>query len=320
MKAHTICILGGTGFVGRHLASRLARDGHRIRILTRRRIRHRELLVLPTVEVVEANAHDLAVLKKQFAGCDTVINLVGILNEKGRTGQGFYRAHVELPRKVIEACRACGVTRLLHMSALGADAAYGPSHYQRSKGEGENLVHATHGLDVTSFRPSVIFGADDSFFNRFAQLLKLTPLFFPLACPQTRFAPVWVGDVVEAFARALDNTACYGQRYDLCGPRSYTLKELVQYTARTLGLRRRIIGLGKGLSQLQAALLEWAPGKPFSRDNYLSMQRDSVCEGEFPAVFGFTPTSLESLVPTYLVPRSERLRYGEHRRLARRNG
>lgn len=300
MTTRTICMVGGTGFVGRHLAARLVQDRHHIKVLTRRRERHRDLLVLPGLQLIEADIHDPETLAREFAGCDVIINLVGILNERGHRGEGFRRAHVELPRKVVEACRQTGVTRLLHMSALGADAKEGRSHYQRTKGEGEDLVHAAEGIAVTSFRPSVIFGRGDSFLNRFAELLRITPYFFPLACANARFAPVFVGDVVEAFTLSLGRTATEGQRYELCGPRAYTLRELVEYTARLLGLKRKIIPLGNRLSRLQAEILEWVPGKPFSRDNYLSLQTDSVCSGPFPPLFGIEPTPLENVAPSYL--------------------
>lgn len=300
MTTHSICILGGSGFVGGHLAARLAEDRHRVRVLTRHRERNRDLLVLPTLELVEADVHDPETLRRQFADCDTVINLVGILNERGHDGKGFQRAHVELPRKVVEACRAAGVRRLLHMSALGADAAYGHSHYQRSKGEGENLVHGAHDLAVTSFRPSVIFGPGDSFLNRFAGLLRLSPLVFPLACAGARFAPVYVRDVAEAYARAVDDRATFGQRYELCGPQAYTLHELVRYTAQVTGHRRWVLPLGDTPSRWMAGVAEYLPGKPLSRDNYLSMQQANVCGGPFPEVFGFRPTPLESVAPYYL--------------------
>jgi len=319
MAHHHIGILGGSGFVGHHLAARLAADGHDIRVLTRRRERHRDLLVLPTLEIRECNVHDAEALTQALAGCDVVINLVGILNEKGHNGRGFRRAHVELAEKVVAACRANGIIRLLHMSALGADAENGASFYQRSKGEAENRVHASEGLHVTSFRPSVMFGPGDSFFNRFAGLLRMTPLLFPLACARARFAPVFVGDVVECYARAIDNPATYGKSYSLCGPRQYTLQQLVQFTTRQLGLRRAIIPLPDWLSRLQARLLEFAPGKPFSRDNYLSMQHDNVCEGEFPAEFGIIPHSIDNVVPRYLAQKYERARYSNFRSHARRN-
>jgi NADH dehydrogenase len=308
MTTHTIAILGGSGFVGSRLCARLARDGHTLRVLTRRRERHRDLLVLPTVEVWEGNPHDAAVLDALLAGCDVVINLVGILNERQHDGSGFAHAHVELSRTVIAACRRHGIRRLLHMSALGADAEHGASHYQRSKGRGEDLALAASDLDVTVFRPSVIFGPGDSFLRRFAGLLRLAPV-FPLACVGARFQPVFVGDVAECFARAIDNPQTIGQRYNLCGPCDYTLLELVRYTARVSGMRRLIIPLPDTLSRLQAEIFEWLPGKPFSRDNYLSTRHDNVCHAPFPEIFGITPTPLEAVAPYYLGQAGERRRY-----------
>jgi nucleoside-diphosphate-sugar epimerase len=320
MKMRTICVLGGTGFVGCHLAAQLAREDYALRVLTRRRERHRDLLVLPSLQLVEADVYDQHVLNEQLSGCDAVINLVGILNEKGREGSGFHRAHVELARKIVHACQESGVRRLLHMSALNADAQKGPSHYLRTKGQAEDLVHAAaaQGLQVTSLRPSVIFGPGDSFFNRFAALLKLTPLVFPLACAGARFSPVYVGDVVQGFAVALTDRDTIGQRYDLCGPGVYTLKQLVQYTANELKLRRRVVDLGDKLSYLQARIMDHVPGKPFSLDNYQSLQVDSVCQHGFPAIFGIVPTALETVVPSYLAQHSLRARYQDYRRQARR--
>ncbi len=309
MTTHTIAILGGSGFVGSRLCARLARDGHTLRVLTRHRERHRDLLVLPTVEVMEGSPHDPATLDPFVAGCDVVINLVGILNERGHNGSGFERAHVELPRKVIEACRRHGIKRLLHMSALGADAEHGASHYQRSKGRGEQLVLAAADLNVTTFRPSVIFGPGDSFLRRFAGLLRITPLMFPLACPTARFQTVYVGDVVECYARALDDPRTWGHSYDLCGPRVYTFLELVRYTAAVSGAARRIIPLPDWASRLQAEIFEWLPGKPFSRDNYLSTRHANVCSGPFPAIFAITPTPLEAIAPYYLGKAGKRQQY-----------
>ena len=296
-----ICILGGAGFVGRHIAARLAAAGHGVTLITRHRERHRDLLVLPTIRLVEGDIHNLTLLRRQFQGQDAVINLVGILNEQGRDGKGFTRAHVELTSKVVQACRYSGVRRLLHMSALHA-APTAPSHYLRTKGLGEKevLESGDHFLPVTVFRPSVIFGAEDSFTNRFAALLRSVPLVFPLACAQARFQPVYVDDVAQAFVAALANHATYGQRYDLCGPRAYTLREIVVYLARVLGLHRHIIGLNHRLSWLQAALLEHFPGKPFSLDNFRSLQLDSVCNAGFPVIFGVKPRFMEDVVPTYL--------------------
>ena len=315
MSTSTVCILGGSGFVGHHLAARLARLGWRVRIPTRHPERKRALSLLPGAELVLADTYDPATLNYLFEGCDAVINLVGILNERGDDGKGFHRAHVELTQKICQACKHARVPRLLHMSALHADAEHGGSHYLRSKGRAEDLAHqqADEDLRVTSFRPSVIFGPEDQFFNRFAELLCLTPLALPLACGSARFAPVYVGDVVECFAQALRNPATHGQRYNLCGPKQYTLHELVEYTARLLRLKRWILSLPNSLSWLQARILEWWPGKPFSLDNYRSLQTDSVCEEPFPEVFGMQPTSVETIAPMYLIANTCRGRYASFR-------
>ena len=319
MPVRNVCILGGTGFVGRHLCCELSRRRLRMRVLTRRRERRRDLLVIPSLELVEADVHSVADLSDRFKGCDAVINLIGILNQGRDSEESFAGVHAELPAKVAEACRYNRITRLLHMSALNArpDA---PSEYLKRKAEGEESAHAwaSEGLDVTSFRPSVIFGPDDSFFNRFAALLRMSPLLFPLACPDARFAPAYVEDVALAFANSLDDKRTYARRYDLCGPRTYTLRELVEYTARTAGLRRRIIGLGDGLSKLQARVLEHVPGKPFSVDNYLSLQVDSVCEDNGFEALGIQPIALEAVVPGYLGQRGKERIYARYRSAARR--
>lgn len=295
-----ICVLGGTGFVGGHLITRLARDGHRVTVASRHPQRHRALSVLPTVRVVCADVHDESALASLFSGCDAVINLVGILNE-GR-GETFRRAHVELPRKVAQAARNAGVRRLLHMSALGADAANAPSLYLRTKGEGEAAlrVHAGDKIAYTVFQPSVIFGPGDSFTRRFAGLLRIAPV-FPLACPDAKFQPVYVGDVAQAFVNALADRAAQGQRYTLCGPEVYTLRALVEFVARESRLNRRIVGLPRWLGKLQAMVLEFFPGKPFTRDNWRSLQADSVCKGgPGLAELGIVPTSLALAAPAYL--------------------
>ncbi|MCW8919465.1 MAG: complex I NDUFA9 subunit family protein [Gammaproteobacteria bacterium] len=300
MAQHHIAILGGSGFVGQRLSTTLLAQGQRVRVVSRGARAYPWLSQQPELELVECQMEEGEALRQALAGCDVVINLVGILNERGHHGEGFRRAHVGLAQGVIAACRANTIQRVLHMSALGASLDEGASLYQQSKAEAEELMHSCDDLQVTSFRPSVIFGPGDSFLNRFARLLRLTPFLFPLACAQSRFAPVYVGDVAECFARAIDNPLTYHQHYELCGPQSYTLQQLVEYTARELGLRRRVVPLPDWAARLQANLLEWVPGKPFSRDNYRSLQRDNVCHGEFPALFGITPRRIEEVVPSYL--------------------
>ncbi len=308
-----ICVLGGTGFVGQNLAALLADRGYRVRIPTRRSERHRALRVLPGVEVVQADIHDTAELRRLLSGCEAAVNLAAILNERKKGD--FDAMHVKLARNLAHACEEAGVERLLHMSALNAGA--GESRYLKTKGEGEDLVHDFSKLAVTSFRPSVIFGPDDHFFNRFARLLKISPLMFPLACPHARFAPVFVGDVVHAMLYALEHPVTIGQRYDLCGPRAYSLLRLVRYTAGLLGLRRNIVALGDGASRLQARFMGLLPGQPFTMDNYLSMQTDAVCRDGFPRLFRIEPAAIASIVPLYLGHDDQRSRFDAWRRVAR---
>jgi NADH dehydrogenase len=310
----TIGILGGSGFVGRHLANRLHGDGYRLRIFTRHRERHRELLVIPSVQLVEVDVHDPLRLRAAMEGCDAIVNLVGILNERGDTGRTFHQAHVQLTDRVIAHCQRLGIDRVLHMSALNASL-QGPSHYLRSKGIAEHnvLAAAANGLRVTVFRPSVIFGPDDTFLNRFATLLHLSPV-LPLAKPNARFAPVYVGDVVEAFAHALHQKQTVGQRYDLCGPQAYTLYELVRYVKQLTGAHTWIVGLGDRLSKLQAEVMEHVPGKPLSRDNLRSLSIDNVCTGANGLVaLGITPTPLETVAPQYLAHRYAKAQYAHYR-------
>lgn len=295
MNKSTICVLGGTGFLGRHLCAELARRGHKVKILTRRRERNRDLLVLPAAQVIESDVHDSAQLHTHFQGCDTVINLVGIINERGRRGKKFYAVHMELARKVLAACLHCKVTRLLHMSALNAKPG-AQSFYLSTKGEAENYVHtfSINKIAVTSFRPSLIFACADGPLSRFASMLRLTPWIFPLACADTKFMPVYVDDVVKAMVDSMDDPDSFGKRIHLCGPRQYTLQQIVRYIASAHGYKRKILALPNWLSKLQAYILEYAPGKPFSIDNYYALQRDSVC----PETDSHCPTSMESIIST----------------------
>ncbi|MEF9944199.1 MAG: complex I NDUFA9 subunit family protein, partial [Burkholderiaceae bacterium] len=225
MRHQNVLILGGSGFIGRHLVNRLVRDGRAITVPARRRDHAKHLLIHPTIDVVEANIHDDTTLDLLVRGQDAVINLVGILHG---TAAAFDRAHVQLTRRVIAACEKHGVARYQHMSALGADAK-GPSLYQRSKGEAEAAVKAS-ALAWTIFRPSVVFGAEDQFLNLFAKLARVAPV-LPIGGAEVRFQPVWVEDVAAAFANTLDNPAASHQSYDLAGPTVYTLRQLVSFAA-----------------------------------------------------------------------------------------
>lgn len=308
MNGSPVVVLGGSGFVGRHLVARLVAAGNRVVAPTRSRERARHLILLPTVDVIECDVHDPATLARLVRGAAAAINLIGILNES-RPGD-FDRVHVELPRQLIAACDTAGVPRLLHMSALNADP-QGPSRYLRSKGEAETLVAAS-GLAWTIFRPSIIVGREDSFLNLFAKLQRLLPV-IALACAEARFQPVAVDDVADAYVRALGDDATHSQRYPLCGPKVYTLRQLVAYVGELTGYRRPIVALGPGLSTLQAAILERLPGKLMSRDNLASMQRDSVCDCAFPSALGGPPEALEAVAPTYLAGATPETRYGRMR-------
>ena len=303
-----VLVTGGSGFVGSHVVAKLCADGHDVVVLTRRRERARHLLLLPTVRVVEADAHDPATLARWAASATSAINLVGILHERGR--ETFERVHVEFPRALVAACRNAGIPRIVHVSALSASADAG-SVYLRSKAAGEAVV-AESGLDWTIFRPSVIFGRGDSFLSLFARLAQMFPV-IPLACGQARFQPVFIGDVAACIARSLVDDGTIGERYSLCGPKAYSLEELVSYVAQTSGHPRPIVPLGPGLARLQARVMELLPGPLLTRDNLASKQHDSVCEGPCPRAFALAPTPLEAIAPEYLAPIALRSRFDTFR-------
>jgi NADH dehydrogenase len=289
------CVLGGSGFVGSRLVARLANDGYQVTVPTRDPERCRHLRVMPTLRVIHADIHSSGTLKSLLNGADVAINLVGILNEAGRDGAGFHHAHVELTRKLIAACGANRVRRLVQVSALNASSPDmredDTSYYLRSKGEAEALLRAST-LRWTILQPSVIFGAGDSFLNRFAGLLRALPLALPLAMPKARFAPVHVDDVVEAIARVLHEPATASHTYQLYGPDIFTLRELVEMVAEALALRRRVIGLPRFVSRLQAVIMDFVPGKPFSTDNFRSLLTDSVGSDDGLRELGITPRPL----------------------------
>ncbi len=307
MKIKTVCVIGGSGFVGSHIVRQLAARGINVRVPTRRRERAKALIVLPTVDVVNADVHDPATLQRMVAGADAVISLVGILHQN-RAGD-FVRAHTELPRKIVNACRDRGVRRLLHVSALKA-AHDAPSEYLRSKAGGEQQIRVAQasGIHTTIFRPSVIFGREDRFLNLFARLARLLPVIM-LASPNARFQPVHVEDVARAVVESLELARTYDQNYDLCGPTVYTLQELVEYVCRLMQTVRPILPLNDEMSRVLARMMEWLPVRLMSHDNYLSMKVDNVCDCAFPEVFGFESSPLEAIVPLYLLDSTPRARY-----------
>lgn len=300
-----IVLIGGSGFLGYHLVQALGAEGHHCVVLTRCPQLHRQFQLIRNVQLRQADVYSVDALVEHFTGADAVISMAGILNEKGFGGKGFERVHVHLVEQIIAACQRANVQRLLHVSAM--NAGNGRSHYLVTKGQAEALLGSAQHLSTTIFRPSVIFGPGDSFLNRFSALLKISPV-MPLACPRARMQPVYVRDVAAAMCAALGDRSTHGRSYELVGSRVYTLKELVSLVARVTGRRCWIIGLPDVLSQLQGRLLGLVPGKPFSYDNYLSLQADDICNRNGLNYFGIQPASLEALAPGLLLASSRQRR------------
>lgn len=319
MKIERVVLIGGSGFVGSALANRLSEVAVTVLVPTRRASRAKRLLPLPTVDIIEADVHDPATLERLVAGADAVVNLVGILHSRSGSpfGPDFRHAHVELPRKIVAACRAAGVPRLLHISALGASPD-GPSEYLRSKAAGEAEIRAAGDAPAwTILRPSVMFGRDDHFLNLFAHLAQTFPV-LPLACSTARFQPVYVEDVVSVLWRCLCDPTTSGQTFELAGPKVYTLREIVEYVSELAGAPRPILPLPDGLAMLQARIMEFMPSPIMTRDNLRSMQVDNVVSGE-PLPFGLEPAAIESVAPTYIGERSFRALYFPLRMSSRRH-
>jgi uncharacterized protein YbjT (DUF2867 family) len=318
MRLLSIAILGGTGFLGTRLAARLIKDGHRVTVLSRDREQHKHLLVLPGLRLENCDVYREAQLSERFRGQDVVINLIGILNERGFGGAGFRRAHTELTQNVLQACRSAGVTRLLQVSALKA-AADAPSYYLRTKGEAEKLIREQSVVDWSIFQPSVMFGSGDSFLNRFAGLLAAVPFALPLARPNARLQPVLVDDVVDALVRCLHGAASSRQTYQLGGPKIYTLREIVELVAKLTGRRRAIIGLPNFAARLQALVMNFVPGRPFSSDNYRSLTVDSVCNEDGFARLGIKPRSMAASARHLLGGQEDNARLSQNRAAAGRH-
>lgn len=320
-----ILVVGGSGFIGTHVVSRLSAQGRSVIVPTRRRERARHLILLPTVDVVETDVSDPTLLPSLVAGCDAVVNLVGVLH--GRPGRGddpwgpdFGRAHVDLPARLVDACRSAGVRRLVHVSALGVtDGGKNtlPSRYLRSKAAGEEKVRQARDIDWTILRPSVVFGADDAFLRLFGRLQRVLPV-MALAKAESRFQPVWVGDVAQAIVNALDRPALYGRTCALAGPEVFTLRQLVRLAGTWSGHPRPVIGLPSGLGRLTAWMMEHAPGEPLmTRDNLDSMTIDNVSARPIDPELGIVPASLSAMGPS-LFGRAPGERFDDWRATARR--
>ena len=296
-----ILILGGTGFVGLHLCEKLAELPFRATVVTRRRESAKHLQMLPMVDVAEVREDDARALRPLLAEHDAVVNLVAILHGNE---DSFDKVHVRLPLELARACEAVGQRRIVHVSSLGASVT-APSMYQRSKARGEAALLSS-GLDISILRPSVIFGPEDKFLNTFASLQKMLPV-IPLAGSHARFQPVWVEDVAAALTVCLRDNSTIGQIYEACGPKVFTLRQLVELAGRYSGVNngegRPILALPDALARIQARLMELAPGQPIlSRDNLDAMKTDNVASGKLPGLseLGITPSAPEAVVPFYL--------------------
>ena len=314
MMPKKVLVIGGSGFIGSNLVSRLATHGIQTTVPVRRRERCRHLALLPGVDLIVADVRNPMDLEEMMTGTDAVINLAGILHDRDSRapyGRNFAAVHVELPEKILAAMRRTGVRRLLHMSTIGADE-NAPSEFYRSKAAGDAVVlGASDELDVTVFRPSIVFGSNDSFLNFFALLMKLSPV-LPLACGQTRFQPVYVGDIAEAMIKTFDLPDTFGKIYELGGPRTYTLRQLVEYAGELTGHRRLIIALPDILARLQAKVFGLLPNPPISPDTLRSLRVDNLANGHQNLPF-WQPQPMEAVVPTYLTANTSKARLSEYR-------
>lgn len=303
MSNKQILVLGGTGFIGRHLCEQLIRAGHRVTVPTRKLENAREIQMLPGLLPIACDVHDAQQLSQAAAGHDVLINLVAILH--GSAAE-FERVHVKLVHTIVQACKAAGIKRVIHMSSLGA-AEDAPSQYSRSKWRGDQVLLQS-GLDVTLLRPSVVFGAGDRFLNMFASLQRVFPI-MPLACADAQFQPVWVQDVAQAVLAVLAQDKSNAHPvYELVGEQIFTLRQIVQLAGLCAGVSRPVIGLPAALAQLQATMMEFMPGPTLlSRDNLASMQRPNIASGKLPGLreLGIEPASLAAIAPTYLRPHSK---------------
>lgn len=303
-------VFGGSGFIGRYVVQRLAAAGHVVRVAGRDTERAKDLMVAGRVgQVVPlyVSLGNAATVQRAVEGADLVVNLVGILAEK-RAGD-FQRVQAEGPGQVAVAAASAGVHRMVQVSAIGADPS-SPSLYGRTKAAGEQAVRAAMPGAVV-LRPSLVFGAEDKFFNRFGAMAMALPV-MPVICGGSRFQPVYVGDVADAVVAGLTHEDAAGRTFELGGPRVYTFRELLAYILHETRRHRPLWEVPMGIARVQALLGEYAPGKPFTRDQLALLARDNVADPALPGLeaLGITPTPVELIVPGYL----DRFRVGGGKR------
>lgn len=315
MTIKKICVIGGAGFVGSSIVSKLDAAGYQVKVLTRHRERAKYLILLPNVQVQTCDIHHDDALSNSLRGCDAVINLVGILHQSRR--HTFDAVHHQLPKRLVKICNDLAIERFIHMSALGASE-QAPSEYLRSKALGEIALSEFKGdVDITTFKPSVIFGRGDQFINLFASLIKFSPVIF-LAKPDAKFQPIWVEDVATVFVNSLQNGETFAKSYNLVGPKVYRLREIVQKIMDVMGKTRWVVGLSDKLSYLQAWCLEWLPVKLLTRDNIRSMEVASISEEPMAKEIAIALMPLEVVMPEYIVNKTPRAAYDQFRTAAGR--
>jgi len=296
-----VTIFGGSGFLGRHIVRALANDGWRIRVAVRKPNSAyflRPMGRVGQIQFVKANLRDEDAVQAAMKSADAAINLVGILVQSG--AQNFRDLHAAGAERIARAAAEHGVGRLLHVSALGARAD-SPALYARSKAEGEERVRAAFPA-ATIFRPSIVFGPEDDFFNRFAWLARLSPMLPLIGGGRTQFQPVYVGDVAQAASRALKDPAAAGRTFELGGPEIMTFKEIMQSVLKETRRKRLLLSIPFGLARIQAAVLGLLPKPPLTLDQVRMLEDDNVVSGDALSLrdLGIAPTAAEAIIPSYL--------------------
>lgn len=299
-----VTVFGGSGFIGTQVVRQLAKAGWRIRVAVRNpNLAYAMRLQgdVGQIDIVQANLRNPASVRRALEGATAAVNLVAVLYETGR--QGFQAVHVMGAKTFAEAARAEGVGRVVQMSALGADLE-SDSKYARTKAEGEAEVRALY-PDAVVIRPSVVFGPEDDFFNRFAQMSLLSPALPLFGGGETRFQPVFVGDVAQAVVAAVSRPECAGQTYELGGPGVFSFRQLMELIGAETGRRRLLLPLPHAVAGMIGAVADLGAfliKPPITADQARLLKTDNVVSGQYPglAELGITPTTVEAVLPTYL--------------------
>jgi NADH dehydrogenase len=315
MATKVVTVFGGSGFIGRHVVKRLAQQDWLVRVAVRRPSQAGFLQPLGEVgqiTLLRAPLQDEAAVRAALGGAEAAINLVGVLFERGK--QRFDGVHQQGARTIAEAAAAAGVEHLVQVSAIGADEA-GDAAYARSKAAGEQAVRQAFPGAVI-LRPSIVFGPEDGFFNLFASMAEWSPALPLVGGGQTRFQPVYVGDVADAVVKSLTDPACAGRTYELGGPRVYSFKELLELMLDQIGRRRLLLTLPFWAASLEAAVLERMPVPLLTRDQVKLLHHDNVVDADALtfADLGIRPAPVEAILPTYLDRYRRGGRFGQRSR------